>query len=270
MRRHRRLAGPAVLVVCLLMTAGCAHAVSVDAEQMYGLASALTKLSAVVESAVGFKDPSEGLSDAGLVEFATQHDPTLRCHSKDTRSEPFARILMPLCWSARRMEGEPCLKMRAAARPWTSTGGRTIRQRRVSSRWIWPSSVRLAEWNPFARREAVVLQLVGCPFACACECARDKRHPQQPRTAPSMFPPGGFRRRTSLAGRALLLKVGPPCRCGFSTSLAYTSQRKGVATSEVQDLAVVLQQVLQDPNFAEEWDEGNSRHLPDRRGREHS
>jgi hypothetical protein len=99
MRRHRRLAGPAVLVICLLMTAGCAHIASVDAEQMYGLASALTKLSAAVESAVGFKDPPAGITDAGLVEFATQHDPTLRTPFegytlRTLRRDPHAAVLV--------------------------------------------------------------------------------------------------------------------------------------------------------------------------------
>ena len=99
MRRYRRLAGPAVLVICLLVAAGCAHAASVDVEQMYGLASALTKLSAAVESAVGFKDPPGGLADAGLVEFATQHDPTLRAPFegytlRTLRQPPHAAVLV--------------------------------------------------------------------------------------------------------------------------------------------------------------------------------
>ena len=99
MQRHRRLAGPAVLAICLLVTTGCVHAASVDAEQMYGLASALTKLSAVVESAVGFKDPPPGLTDAGLVAFATQHDPTLRVPFegytlRTLRRDPHAAVLV--------------------------------------------------------------------------------------------------------------------------------------------------------------------------------
>ena len=75
--------------------------------------------------------------------------------SQDTRSEPFAGILMPLCWYARQMEGARCSKMRAAALPWTSTGGRTILQRCVSSRWIWPPSVYLGEQDLFVVRESL-------------------------------------------------------------------------------------------------------------------
>jgi hypothetical protein len=78
MRAHRRLRGLSVIAVLLALIAGCAHAASVDDEQMYRFASALTKLSAAVESAVGFKDPPAGLTDTDLIVFATQHDPTLR------------------------------------------------------------------------------------------------------------------------------------------------------------------------------------------------
>lgn len=46
-------------------------------EDMYKLASALTKLSAAVESTVRYKDPPQNLSDDKLLEFATRHDPSL-------------------------------------------------------------------------------------------------------------------------------------------------------------------------------------------------
>lgn len=99
MRRHRRLATLAAIVFYLLVVAGCAHAASYDAEQMYRLASALTKLSAAVESAVGFKDPPGELADAALVEFATRHDPTLRAPFEEytlrtLRLYPHAAVLV--------------------------------------------------------------------------------------------------------------------------------------------------------------------------------
>jgi hypothetical protein len=66
---------------------------------MYGLASALTKLSAAVESAVGFKDPPVTLSDADLLVFATQHDPALRApfdsyRLRILRRDPHAAVLV--------------------------------------------------------------------------------------------------------------------------------------------------------------------------------
>lgn len=66
---------------------------------MYGLASALTKLSAAVESAVGFKDPPAAISDADLIVFATQHDPTLRApfagyRLRVLRRDPHAAVLV--------------------------------------------------------------------------------------------------------------------------------------------------------------------------------
>lgn len=83
----------------LVLLAGCAHTAQLDEEQMYGLASALTKLSASLESAVGFKDPPAGLSDAELIVFATQHDPTLRARFdgytlRILRRDPHAAVLV--------------------------------------------------------------------------------------------------------------------------------------------------------------------------------
>ena len=49
---------------------------------MYILGSALTKLSAAVESTVRYKDPEDRISDAELLILATRHDPGLL--------EPFA------------------------------------------------------------------------------------------------------------------------------------------------------------------------------------
>lgn len=66
------------LLILSISLAGCAPASSaVDAETMYIKASALTKLSASVESTVRYKHPPEGISDTELLKLATEHDPSL-------------------------------------------------------------------------------------------------------------------------------------------------------------------------------------------------
>lgn len=65
--------------VILLATAallnGCAsHA---DSEEMHEKASALTKVSSALEAAVYFNNPPDGLQDRALLEYATEHDPSL-------------------------------------------------------------------------------------------------------------------------------------------------------------------------------------------------
>lgn len=62
---------------------GCRESNAMDQEAMLRLASALTKLSAAVESTCRYKNPPEGLRDTGLVEFATSHDPTLSVPFRD-------------------------------------------------------------------------------------------------------------------------------------------------------------------------------------------
>lgn len=47
------------------------------AEDMYVKASALTKLSAAVESMVRYKNPSSSWTDSELLSAATEHDPAL-------------------------------------------------------------------------------------------------------------------------------------------------------------------------------------------------
>jgi len=55
---------------------GCAS-VSASEEEMYEKASALTKLTGMVEVVVVYSDESSKLSDAELLEEATEHDPTV-------------------------------------------------------------------------------------------------------------------------------------------------------------------------------------------------
>src|SRR4051794_18573632 len=62
----------------IFLLAGCASGPDhIDAEEMYVRASALTKLSAAVESAVRYKNPPAGLGEQDLLVFATRHDPVL-------------------------------------------------------------------------------------------------------------------------------------------------------------------------------------------------
>lgn len=72
----------AALVVFLLILVGCTTSRAAEGERMYILASALSKLSASVESTVRYKDPENRISDAELLILATRHDPGLL--------EPFA------------------------------------------------------------------------------------------------------------------------------------------------------------------------------------
>jgi hypothetical protein len=48
-----------------------------DTEEMYIKASALTKLSAAVESTVRYKSPPSDLDESELLKLATRHDPVL-------------------------------------------------------------------------------------------------------------------------------------------------------------------------------------------------
>src|SRR3989304_8284755 len=76
MKRIRviRFAAP---VFFLLTLVGCTMSRAAEGEKMYVISSALTKLSASVESTVRYKDPDEGISDAELLVLATRHDPGL-------------------------------------------------------------------------------------------------------------------------------------------------------------------------------------------------
>ena len=60
-----------------ILLIGCAVYGTSNDEDMYTLASALTKLSASVESTVRYKDPPQNLSDSELLDLATRHDPRL-------------------------------------------------------------------------------------------------------------------------------------------------------------------------------------------------
>jgi len=68
------------VALVLALAAGCTPLTQTqppDREEMYIRASALTKLSAAVESTVRYKNPPPELSDRELLTLATQHDPIL-------------------------------------------------------------------------------------------------------------------------------------------------------------------------------------------------
>src|SRR5690242_12718703 len=66
------------IAVAVCFTAGCATSPKHHAnEEMYIKASALTKLSAAVESTVRYKNPPLDLSENELLNLATRHDPVL-------------------------------------------------------------------------------------------------------------------------------------------------------------------------------------------------
>ncbi len=63
------------LTVSIVFIAGCASTQEhPDSEEMYIKASALTKLSAAVESTVRYKNPPAELSEGELLILATRHD----------------------------------------------------------------------------------------------------------------------------------------------------------------------------------------------------
>lgn len=66
----------AFLVIALTFIAGC-RVSGADEEEMYRLASALTKLSAAVEATVRYENPPPGIGEKELLRLATQHDPAL-------------------------------------------------------------------------------------------------------------------------------------------------------------------------------------------------
>ena len=81
MKRNLFIQGIALWVL-LLASGGCTVSRAAEAEKMYVLGSALTKLSASVEATVRYEDPPEGIGDKELPDLSTKHDPGLM--------EPFA------------------------------------------------------------------------------------------------------------------------------------------------------------------------------------
>ncbi|SCX89657.1 hypothetical protein SAMN05216420_101260 [Nitrosospira sp. Nl5] len=66
------------VVIAVSILAACASSQKYpDSEEMYVKASALTKLSAAVESTVRYKNPPPELGESELLALATGHDPVL-------------------------------------------------------------------------------------------------------------------------------------------------------------------------------------------------
>ena len=85
---HLPITGTVTVALLLALAAGCAPLTQTqrpDREEMYIKASALTKLSAAVESTVRYKNPPSGLSDWQLLTLATRHDPALLDNFKGYR-----------------------------------------------------------------------------------------------------------------------------------------------------------------------------------------
>ena len=76
MKRNLFIQGIALWVL-LLASGGCTVSRAAEAEKMYILGSALTKLSASVEATVRYEDPLPGISDKELLDLSTKHDPGL-------------------------------------------------------------------------------------------------------------------------------------------------------------------------------------------------
>jgi hypothetical protein len=67
----------AVAIIISFLTGCSSNPKRPDPEEMYSQASALTKLSAAVESTVRYKNPPSELGESELLVLATQHDPVL-------------------------------------------------------------------------------------------------------------------------------------------------------------------------------------------------
>jgi len=76
MKRNLVIRGIALWFL-LSASAGCTVSRAAEAEKMYVLGSALTKLSASVEATVRYEDPPQGISDKELLDLSTKHDPGL-------------------------------------------------------------------------------------------------------------------------------------------------------------------------------------------------
>jgi hypothetical protein len=66
-----------VLFFVISASACCTPVRAANSDKMYVLGSALTKLSASVESTVRYKNPPQEISDAELLTLSTKHDPGL-------------------------------------------------------------------------------------------------------------------------------------------------------------------------------------------------
>ena len=68
-----------MITLCFMasISIGCTIGIAHDSEDMLSLGSALSKLSATVESTVRYKNPPAGITDTDLLMLSTQHDPRI-------------------------------------------------------------------------------------------------------------------------------------------------------------------------------------------------
>ncbi|MGH8763028.1 MAG: hypothetical protein ACREUR_07315 [Nitrosospira sp.] len=80
------------IAMALSFLSGCASSQKYsDSEEMYIKASALTKLSAAVESTVRYKNPPSELDESELLTLATRHDPVLLENFRDYKVRVLSR-----------------------------------------------------------------------------------------------------------------------------------------------------------------------------------
>ncbi len=66
-----------IVVSSFVVCSGCTLCIASGPEEMFTLASALTKLTTAVESKVRFENAPANLNDRELLQLATEHDPGL-------------------------------------------------------------------------------------------------------------------------------------------------------------------------------------------------
>lgn len=91
-----------LITLLIITTTGCSCCIASDAEDNYTLGSALTKLTAAVESAVRYEDLPMGLNDFELLQFATKHDQQLL--------EPFSEYVLKTLVQNRHVDVLVCDK----------------------------------------------------------------------------------------------------------------------------------------------------------------
>ena len=141
MKRNLAVQGFALCFV-LLAFAGCTVSRAAEAEKMYILGSALTKLSASVEATVRYEDPPEGIGDMELLILSTKHDPGLLGPFTDytvcvSRQDGHAVVLM--CDKDGKIG---LLEDAGCSRRWTGICGRRIPRSRARSPWTPRRRVR--------------------------------------------------------------------------------------------------------------------------------
>jgi hypothetical protein len=114
-----------VLFFVISASACCTPVRAANSDKMYVLGSALTKLSASVESTVRYKNPPQEISDAELLTLSTKHDPGLM--------EPFTDYTVRVSRQDRHVERLVCWRTLDAVPKWTGISGRRIRRSHANS-----------------------------------------------------------------------------------------------------------------------------------------